>query len=68
MKFPEPHEATIYRRQMCRAIAAALYRQGYDVDWRKVNRNYIIFRRWYNGRLALGYLIRQTGIKRLPEG
>lgn len=67
MKFPTPREATNYRFAKCQEIARELRRKGYDVDWHKVNRNYIIFRRWYAGNLALGYLVRQTGMKRIKR-
>lgn len=67
MKFPTPREATTYRFAKCQEIAREVRRRGYDCDWHKVNRNYIIFRRWYDQRLALGYLINQVGLKKLPQ-
>jgi len=51
------------RKASCEAIAAHARRCGLDVDWRRVNRSYALFVRWRQGRLATGYLIRQTGIK-----
>lgn len=55
----------VYRRRRCEAIAAKARHRGWDVSWERVNRHYAIFCRWDEGRLATGYLIRQTGIKRL---
>jgi hypothetical protein len=64
VKFPTARDATTYRRKMCHDIAQKLFYLGYDCDWYKVNRNYIVFRRWWDGQLALGYLIRQTGLRK----
>ena len=54
----------VARRRRCEAIAAKARHQGFDVTWERVNRHYAWFTRWDEGRLATGYLIRRTGIKR----
>jgi hypothetical protein len=62
--FPYAHDATVARQNHCKRIAVRLNRMGYVCDWRRVNRNYIMFRRWDNGLLALGYLVRNTGLQK----
>lgn len=55
------------RRVRCELIAARLRRDCFDVTWDRVNRNYQWFVRWDEGRIALGYLIRRTGIRRKQQ-
>lgn len=62
--FPMPSMATEARRQHCNRIALRLRTLGYECDWLKVNRNYIIMRRYDQGYLALGYLVKEVGLKR----
>lgn len=65
--FPMPSMATEARMQHCRRIAVRLRTLGFDVDWQRVNRNYIVMRRWDQGYYTLGQLIRQTKIPRKSE-
>lgn len=58
----------VARRERCRKIARRLRLQGWSVDWKTVNRNYVVFRRWDTGYISTGYLVRLTGIKRKQEG
>lgn len=51
------------RRVRCEMIASRLRGMGYAVDWKRVNRAYKWFVRWDDGRLALGYLVKMTGIQ-----
>lgn len=62
--FPMPSMATEARMQHCQRLAVRLRQLGFDVDWRRVNRNYINMRRWEQGYLTLGQLVKQTGIPR----
>lgn len=62
--FPMPSMATEARMQHCKRIAVRLRTLGYECDWQRVNRNYIIMRRWDQGYLSLGYLVKQVGLKR----
>jgi hypothetical protein len=55
------------RRRRCEAIAAKARFLGFDVSWERVNRQFTIWRRWDEGGLATGYLIRQTGIRKMSE-
>lgn len=59
-------EAAIQRRAKCDLIAEYARAKGLDVDWLFVNRHFAWFERWYHGGLATGYLIRRTGVKRIP--
>lgn len=54
------------RKMMCQQIADYARGCGLDADWQFVNRHYDWFNRWYYGCLATGYLIRRTGVKRIP--
>lgn len=65
----DPHETAVLtlvyeRRIRCSEIAEKARLMGFDVTWRTVSRQYKIWERWYQGRLATGYLIRQTGVRR----
>lgn len=55
------------RRDLCKAIALKARHQGLNIEWEAVNRQLPIWKRWYNGQLATGYLIRQTGVKPIPR-
>lgn len=56
-----------WRAERVPLIQAKLLSLGYGVIRDRINRNFAVFNRWYEGRMALGYLIRQTGIrKNLP--
>lgn len=54
------------RMVMCKKIADAAALNGLAADALKVNRQYKVWLRWYRGHLATGYLIRMTGVKRVP--
>lgn len=51
----------------CEAIARRARERGFDVTPHRVNRSFRQFVAWDEGRLATGYLIRSTGIKRITE-
>lgn len=59
-------QAAIDRQNQCKTIAEYARSKGLDVDWQFVNRHHDWFTRWYHGGLATGYLIRRTGVKRIP--
>lgn len=41
--------------------------KGLDATFDKVNRNFRLWSEWYYGRYATGYLIRQTGVRKIPS-
>lgn len=47
----------------CQHISDHARKKGIDATPVKVNRNLPIWRRWYHGGLATGYLMRQTGVQ-----
>jgi hypothetical protein len=55
------------RWQLCCRIAEKAQRLGILATPAKVNRNYLAFTRWNEGRLATGYLIKTTGVKVRPR-
>lgn len=59
-------DKTIQRREECKRIAIFAREYGLDADWQFVNRHYAWFTKWYYGGIATGYLIRRTGVKRIP--
>ena len=56
------------RRKTCVRIAMNLRARGWDADAKFVNRHYLSCKRWDDGQLALGYMIKRTGLKRIKEG
>lgn len=54
----------VARREYASRIQSRLLGMGYGVMLNRILRNYRVFVSWYEGRLAFGYLIRQTGIRR----
>lgn len=56
-------QTTEQRRQHCKRISRRLVELGYAVTPAQVNRDYMYFRRWDNGTLALGWLALRTHIK-----
>lgn len=55
------------RMIMCQKISDAAKLNGLQADALKVNRQYRAWLLWYRGRLATGYLIRTTGVKRIVQ-
>ena len=51
----------------CRRIAKRARRKGLNADPQMVNRKLTIWRRWYTGNLATGYLKHITGVKDIPK-
>jgi hypothetical protein len=51
------------RWDRCVRIADHAQRQGLLATPEKVNRNFTVWTRWDEGRLATGYLMRMTGVK-----
>jgi hypothetical protein len=51
------------RWQECKIMCQAARAAGMNVTPERVNRSYKRFREWYEGRLALGYLLKVTGLK-----
>lgn len=67
MSYQELMNQVRERRNECEHIAFILKRKGFDVDWQRVNRSYALFKSYHDGLMSLGYLIKQTGIKRRSE-
>lgn len=67
MSYQELANQVRERRNMCEHIALILRRKGYDVDWQRINRSYEIFKRYHDGLMSLGYVIRETGIKHVSQ-
>lgn len=55
------------RQAMCRAIARHAERFGLDASVETIDRHYDWFKRWYHGEIAMGYLMRRTGVRRKPR-
>ena len=53
------------RRNECKRIAALARDFALDVTWERVNYNYATWVRWAEGRLATGYLIKLTGVRKI---
>lgn len=67
MTSPRPIVSARMRYKRCQDIATCARFIGLDATPDKVNRQYQTWERWYQGRLALGYLMRITGVKRLER-
>jgi hypothetical protein len=73
VRFPDPkpfdfmREAE-FRRQRCEIIVGYARAKGIDATLPKVIRQFRIWNSWYEGRLATGYLMRQTGVKYISTG
>ena len=52
------------RREYCQRIVDHAGNSGLSVTYDMVSRNLRIFKRWYEGGLATGYLISHTGARR----
>lgn len=59
-------DKAIQRREECKRISLFARERGLDADWQFANRHYDWFIRWYYAGMATGYLIRRTGVKRIP--
>lgn len=57
----------LLRWQRCKDISQSARFIGLDASPEFVNRHYRRFIDWYEGRLARGYLIRTTGVRKIPE-
>jgi hypothetical protein len=55
------------RWKECQLISDYARGRGLDATPVKVNRQLKIWRRWYRGGLATGYLMRQTGVKSIQQ-
>lgn len=55
------------RRQSVNKIVTYARHKGLDADFHKVNLNYHVWQEWYLGRYPTGYLIRKTGVRRIPN-
>lgn len=53
------------RYKRCQDISDMARFIGLDATPDRVNRKYDVWERWAQGRLALGYLIRITGVKKI---
>jgi len=51
----------------CRKISKYARRKGLNATPEMVNRKLRIWRRWYTGNLATGYLKHITGVKDIPR-
>ena len=49
----------------CQQIARGAQVIGLDATPEKVNKRLDVWERWYQGRLATGYLIKMTGVQRI---
>lgn len=59
-------EKSIQRQAECARISDYARSKGLDTTWLFVNRHYQWFGRWYYDGMAAGYLIKRTGVKRIP--
>ncbi len=53
------------RWQRCQQIAHGAQITGLNATPEMVNRKLAVWERWYQGRLATGYLIKITGVQRI---
>lgn len=53
------------RYKRCQDISTMARFIGLDATPERVNRKYDVWERWAQGRLALGYLMRITGVKKI---
>jgi len=60
-----PRGAVEQRLAYCEQIARHARDMHLDATVDMVNYNFAIWRRWHNGLLATGYLMHQTGVKRI---
>lgn len=67
MTAPKPIVAARMRYKRCQDISICARFIGLDVTPDRVNRKYEIWERWYQGRLATGYLMRITGVRRIQS-
>lgn len=63
----EIRERVSGRQSKAEAITRRARRFGIDVTADAVLRHFDWFERWDNGLIATGYLIRRTGVKRIPR-
>jgi hypothetical protein len=61
--YSETEYAVQERWLMCHKIARHAWTLGLDTDPMGVNRHYRIYKLWYAGGLATGYLMKHTGVK-----
>jgi len=55
------------RRDLIRKIVKYGRHCGLDATFDRVNRNLPVWSEWYYGRYATGYLIRKTGVRKIPS-
>jgi len=67
MHYDDKVKEAAARWQECRIMSEALHAQNVAASQIAVNRYYKRCRDWYEGRLALGYLLRTTGLRQYPE-
>jgi hypothetical protein len=65
MTSPKPIVAARMRYKRCLDIAIMARAIGIDATPERVNRKYDTWERWAQKRLATGYLMRITGVKRI---
>lgn len=63
MTAPKPIVAARMRYKRCQDISVVARSLGIDVTPDRVNRKYDVWERWYQGRLATGYLLKITGTR-----
>jgi len=51
----------------CQRIAKIARDKGLNATPKMVNHRYDVWRQWAEGRLATGYLMRMTGVKRIKR-
>lgn len=66
MTSPQPIVAARMRYKRCQDISTMARAVGIDTTPERVNRKFATWERWAQGRLATGYLMRITGVKRIP--
>lgn len=54
------------RRETAIAIVGHAITSGLDANLPMVLRNYHLWLEWHQGRYATGYLMRRTGVRKLP--
>jgi hypothetical protein len=56
-------EQVAARILLCKQIADRARGRGLDADLSRVQRNYLLWLRWYTGAISTGYLMRATGVR-----
>lgn len=67
MTSPKPIVLARMRYKRCQDISTMARFLGLDVTPERINRKYEVWERWAQGRLATGYVMRITGVRRIQQ-